>query len=59
MFWFSCQTIPDCFGNQFSYIFLRTSDIYVEKHFSDVEMAEEDMFSAENESDANEDKVRA
>ena len=28
-------------------------------HFTDVVMAEEDMFSVENESDANEDKVVA
>ena len=36
--------------------FSRASDIDDEMHFTDVEMAEEDMFSVENESDANEDE---
>ena len=43
----------------FIFLFSRISDIYVEMHFTDVVMAEEDMFSVENESDANEDKVVA
>ena len=36
--------------------FSRTSDIDDEMYFTDVEMAEEDMFSVENESDVNEDE---
>ena len=56
VFWFSCKTIPDCIGNHFLYFFLRTFDIDDEMHFTDVEMAEEDMFSVENETDVNEDE---
>ena len=56
VFWFSCKKIPDCIGNHFLDFFSRTFDIDDEMHFTDVEMAEEDMFSVENETDANEDE---
>ena len=41
LFWFSCQKISDCIGNQISDFFSRTSDIDGEMHFTDLEIAEE------------------
>ena len=57
MFWFSCQTVPDCIGNHFLYFFSRTSDIDDEMHFTDEKMALEDMLPARNKSEANEDEI--